>query len=487
MSKASVLEVHVGVIKTVHVQVDAVMKLCTRNILFSRSLEVDGIICISEGDDKPEVVVKMHRTIVKPPDTPDAFCQIQEATATQYSHNDVTAPLTTQGNEFAFQNKETENLVSNRKRKQKCEGLHKVKNEHMNYPSCAYNKRKNDNIELTSPEKCLRIKTENPVVETDESIDGGTDVTSSNSNWTPSNASHDQLGYGTTNHSASNINIHKPVNYPTCVYNKIKNDNVELTSQEKCQSIKTEHPVGETDSIGGETDVMNSSSDWTPSNVSHDQVRYGTTNHSTANINITPDKDLVCNICYKTFANAGNLRRHIRSAHLNQSFQCLKCNKSFNYSSNLKRHSKTCQGLNSTTRSKELTNKQGRNTQYDDNTRQYDDNYTENDDNTRQYDDNYTQNDDNIRQYDENYIQNDDNTKHDDNSTQNDDNTRQYDDNYIQNDDNTRQHDDNTRQRDDNSTQNDDNTRQYDENDTQNDGNKTLYNDDITYYDNNTT
>ncbi|CAH1777404.1 unnamed protein product [Owenia fusiformis] len=45
---------------------DAVLKLCTQNVVFNKSLEIDGIICVSPGDDTKEIVVKMHRTIVKP-------------------------------------------------------------------------------------------------------------------------------------------------------------------------------------------------------------------------------------------------------------------------------------------------------------------------------------------------------------------------------------------------------------------------------------
>ncbi|CAH1778340.1 unnamed protein product [Owenia fusiformis] len=51
---------------------DAVLKLCTQNVVFNKSLEIDGIICVSPGDEAKEIVVKMHRTIVKPnePQTP---------------------------------------------------------------------------------------------------------------------------------------------------------------------------------------------------------------------------------------------------------------------------------------------------------------------------------------------------------------------------------------------------------------------------------
>ncbi|CAH1776380.1 unnamed protein product [Owenia fusiformis] len=45
---------------------DAVLKLCTQNVVFSKSLEIDGIICVSPGEEAKEIVVKMHRTIVKP-------------------------------------------------------------------------------------------------------------------------------------------------------------------------------------------------------------------------------------------------------------------------------------------------------------------------------------------------------------------------------------------------------------------------------------
>ncbi|CAH1776975.1 unnamed protein product, partial [Owenia fusiformis] len=46
---------------------DAILKLCTQNMTFAKSLEIDGIICVSQGEQLPEIVVKMHRTIVKPP------------------------------------------------------------------------------------------------------------------------------------------------------------------------------------------------------------------------------------------------------------------------------------------------------------------------------------------------------------------------------------------------------------------------------------
>ena len=44
---------------------DAILKLCTQNVMFSKSLEIDGIVCISPEGDR-DIIVKMHRTIVKP-------------------------------------------------------------------------------------------------------------------------------------------------------------------------------------------------------------------------------------------------------------------------------------------------------------------------------------------------------------------------------------------------------------------------------------
>ncbi|CAH1777901.1 unnamed protein product [Owenia fusiformis] len=43
---------------------DSVLKLCTQNLTFSATLEIDGIICINTGPQDDEIVVKMHRTIV---------------------------------------------------------------------------------------------------------------------------------------------------------------------------------------------------------------------------------------------------------------------------------------------------------------------------------------------------------------------------------------------------------------------------------------
>ncbi|CAH1776982.1 unnamed protein product, partial [Owenia fusiformis] len=51
---------------------DAILKLCTQNMTFQNSLEIDGIICVSRGETTHDVVIKMHRTIVKPPDSLDA-------------------------------------------------------------------------------------------------------------------------------------------------------------------------------------------------------------------------------------------------------------------------------------------------------------------------------------------------------------------------------------------------------------------------------
>ncbi|CAH1778278.1 unnamed protein product, partial [Owenia fusiformis] len=41
-------------------------KLCSQRVKFERALEIDGIICVNAGNDSPEIVVKMHRTVVKP-------------------------------------------------------------------------------------------------------------------------------------------------------------------------------------------------------------------------------------------------------------------------------------------------------------------------------------------------------------------------------------------------------------------------------------
>ncbi|CAH1776353.1 unnamed protein product, partial [Owenia fusiformis] len=57
-----------GIQKAVLTQMiqDSVLKLCTQHMIFDHSLEIDGIICISPGDESKELVVKMHRTIMKP-------------------------------------------------------------------------------------------------------------------------------------------------------------------------------------------------------------------------------------------------------------------------------------------------------------------------------------------------------------------------------------------------------------------------------------
>ncbi|CAH1789039.1 unnamed protein product [Owenia fusiformis] len=47
---------------------DAVLKICTEHMNFSRILEVDGIICISPEQSQKDLVVKIHRTIVKSSD-----------------------------------------------------------------------------------------------------------------------------------------------------------------------------------------------------------------------------------------------------------------------------------------------------------------------------------------------------------------------------------------------------------------------------------
>ncbi|CAH1778445.1 unnamed protein product [Owenia fusiformis] len=49
---------------------DSVLKMCAENMEFSQSLEIDGIICVSNGSIQNDVVIKMHRTVVKPAQPP---------------------------------------------------------------------------------------------------------------------------------------------------------------------------------------------------------------------------------------------------------------------------------------------------------------------------------------------------------------------------------------------------------------------------------
>ncbi|CAH1776763.1 unnamed protein product [Owenia fusiformis] len=67
---------------------DAVLKLCTQNVEFDESLEIDGIICITHSQIAPEIVVKMHRTIMKPEEPPvqsDPSLQWTEQQQQQYT------------------------------------------------------------------------------------------------------------------------------------------------------------------------------------------------------------------------------------------------------------------------------------------------------------------------------------------------------------------------------------------------------------------
>ncbi|CAH1777318.1 unnamed protein product [Owenia fusiformis] len=45
---------------------DSVLKLCLERLKSDRTIEIDGIICISHGKQENNIVVKMHRTILKP-------------------------------------------------------------------------------------------------------------------------------------------------------------------------------------------------------------------------------------------------------------------------------------------------------------------------------------------------------------------------------------------------------------------------------------
>ncbi|CAH1777948.1 unnamed protein product [Owenia fusiformis] len=45
---------------------DAILKICSQYVEFQKSLEIDGIICLSPGEFHPDIVVKMHRTVLQP-------------------------------------------------------------------------------------------------------------------------------------------------------------------------------------------------------------------------------------------------------------------------------------------------------------------------------------------------------------------------------------------------------------------------------------
>ncbi|CAH1778171.1 unnamed protein product [Owenia fusiformis] len=44
----------------------AVYNLVTENVAFSKCIEIDGIICVSPGDQSQDIVIKMHQVFVKP-------------------------------------------------------------------------------------------------------------------------------------------------------------------------------------------------------------------------------------------------------------------------------------------------------------------------------------------------------------------------------------------------------------------------------------
>ncbi|CAH1777134.1 unnamed protein product [Owenia fusiformis] len=48
---------------------DAILRLCTQHLNFKSTLEIDGIICISPGESTSDIVIKMHRTVLKPNDS----------------------------------------------------------------------------------------------------------------------------------------------------------------------------------------------------------------------------------------------------------------------------------------------------------------------------------------------------------------------------------------------------------------------------------
>ncbi|CAH1777790.1 unnamed protein product, partial [Owenia fusiformis] len=76
---------------------DAILKLCTQNMIFSKSLEIDGIICVSQGEELPDLVVKMHRTIVKPPSKGETWtgCYTDASQVLAYPPTNTTSHLDT--------------------------------------------------------------------------------------------------------------------------------------------------------------------------------------------------------------------------------------------------------------------------------------------------------------------------------------------------------------------------------------------------------
>ncbi|CAH1777357.1 unnamed protein product, partial [Owenia fusiformis] len=88
---------------------DAVLKLCTQNVVFTKSLEIDGIICVSPGDEAKEIVVKMHRTIMKPEPEPQQIPQSWSSPQLAVNNNQMMDyyPHTGPGNQSAPAYQET--------------------------------------------------------------------------------------------------------------------------------------------------------------------------------------------------------------------------------------------------------------------------------------------------------------------------------------------------------------------------------------------
>ncbi|CAH1776635.1 unnamed protein product [Owenia fusiformis] len=77
---------------------DAILKLCTQHVTFDASLEIDGIICITPGQDAKEIVVKMHRTIMKPVTQPDQYAPEMDTNPSTPSSTSSATPHKRQRN-----------------------------------------------------------------------------------------------------------------------------------------------------------------------------------------------------------------------------------------------------------------------------------------------------------------------------------------------------------------------------------------------------
>ncbi|CAH1776339.1 unnamed protein product [Owenia fusiformis] len=323
---------------------DAVLKLCTQNIMFQKSLEIDGIICVSSGEEQRDIVVKMHRTIVKPEVAPTPVESWSPSLEADWQNTaNTNTPRNTSFDSYDSSTpRRSESRPGHR-------GPYKSKHTVVNEP----------------PKRTFNEVHEPPEPTATQETPGGLDIDSDYS-VTNIKAEPDTSPNSKRKNSDSNLDQNEEVPAKLAKYN-IKEEaiTIELNDEEDDDGGEGDTETAGASWMGAEgddttrtfdnMDSMNNtyaSADTGDESQMHDaggamQVAGGDMGDQSdlypyqMGINKSNDgQSLRCPLCFKTYKGKGSLAEHTKFFHGKEEYRC--CGKLFTWERSYRRHKHRC-------------------------------------------------------------------------------------------------------------------------------------------------